>query len=97
MTLQKDMKFLELGMGLFWTDCYLWKAATLSREHVPVMIHVNELTQPQGHSTSGSHERYKDADRLAWEREFDCIRQMKLWMIAINIASSEELDDRCQC
>jgi TPP-dependent pyruvate/acetoin dehydrogenase alpha subunit len=66
----------------------------LSREHhVPVMIHVNELTQPQGHSTSGSHERYKDADRLAWEREFDCIRQMKLWMIAINIASSEELDE----
>jgi TPP-dependent pyruvate/acetoin dehydrogenase alpha subunit len=57
------------------------------------MIHVNELTQPQGHSTSGSHERYKDADRLAWEREFDCIRQMKLWMIAINIASSEELDE----
>ena len=70
------------------------KAAALSREHhVPVMIHVNELTQPQGHSTSGSHERYKDADRLAWEKEFDCIRQMKLWMIAINIASSEELDE----
>ncbi|NGY38810.1 transketolase [Flavobacterium sp. XN-5] len=68
------------------------KASTLSREqHVPVLIHVNELTQPQGHSTSGSHERYKDADRLAWERDFDCIRQMKLWMIAINIASPEEL------
>ena len=70
------------------------KASTISREHhVPVLIHVNELTQPQGHSTSGSHERYKDGDRLAWEREFDCIRQMKLWMIAINIASSEELDE----
>jgi TPP-dependent pyruvate/acetoin dehydrogenase alpha subunit len=68
------------------------KSSYSSREHVPVMIH-NELTQPQGHSTSGSHERYKDADRLAWEREFDCIRQMKLWMIAINIASSEELDE----
>jgi pyruvate/2-oxoglutarate/acetoin dehydrogenase E1 component/TPP-dependent pyruvate/acetoin dehydrogenase alpha subunit len=68
------------------------KASTISREqHVPVLIHVNELTQPQGHSTSGSHERYKDGDRLAWEREFDCIRQMKLWMIAINIASPEEL------
>ncbi|TDE02635.1 alpha-ketoacid dehydrogenase subunit alpha/beta [Flavobacterium hiemivividum] len=68
------------------------KASTLSREqHVPVLIHVDELTQPQGHSTSGSHERYKDADRLAWERDFDCIRQMKLWMIAINIASPEEL------
>ncbi|CAM2947656.1 alpha-ketoacid dehydrogenase subunit alpha/beta [Flavobacterium frigoris] len=68
------------------------KASTISREqHVPVLIHVNELTQPQGHSTSGSHERYKDGDRLAWERDFDCIRQMKLWMIAINIASPEEL------
>jgi len=70
------------------------KASTISREqHVPVLIHVNELTQPQGHSTSGSHERYKDGDRLAWERDFDCIRQMKLWMIAINIASPEELDE----
>ncbi|CAH0335730.1 1-deoxy-D-xylulose-5-phosphate synthase [Flavobacterium sp. CECT 9288] len=69
------------------------KAATIAREnHVPVLIHVNELTQPQGHSSSGSHERYKNADRLAWEREFDCIRQMKLWMIAINIASPEEID-----
>ena len=68
------------------------KASVIAREeHVPVLIHVNELTQPQGHSTSGSHERYKDADRLAWEKDFDCIRQMKLWMIAINIASPEEI------
>lgn len=68
------------------------KASLIAREeHVPVLIHVNELTQPQGHSTSGSHERYKDADRLAWEKDFDCIRQMKLWMIAINIASPEEI------
>ena len=50
------------------------------------------LTQPQGHSSSGSHERYKNAARLAWEKDFDCIRQMKLWMIAINIASPEEID-----
>jgi len=69
------------------------KASEIAREqHVPVLIHVNELTQPQGHSTSGSHERYKNADRLAWEAEFDCMRQMKLWMIALNIATSEELD-----
>ncbi|WP_281635245.1 alpha-ketoacid dehydrogenase subunit alpha/beta [Flavobacterium marginilacus] len=69
------------------------KAAEIAREsHVPVLIHVNQLTQPQGHSSSGSHERYKSASRLAWEKEFDCIRQMKLWMIAINIASPEELD-----
>ncbi|OAZ05079.1 thiamine pyrophosphate-dependent enzyme [Flavobacterium succinicans] len=69
------------------------KAAAIARkEHVPVLIHVHELTQPQGHSTSGSHERYKDSERLAWEKEFDCLRQMRLWMIAINIASPEELD-----
>jgi len=70
------------------------KAADLAREeHVPVLIHVNQLTQPQGHSSSGSHERYKDATRLQWERDFDCIRQMKLWMIAINIASPEEIEE----
>lgn len=69
------------------------KAAAIAREqHVPVLIHVQQLTQPQGHSTSGSHERYKNNDRLAWEREYDCLRQMRLWMIAINIASPEELD-----
>ena len=50
------------------------KAGRLAREdHVPVLIHVNQLTQPQGHSTSGSHERYKDKNRLGWERKFDCI------------------------
>lgn len=70
------------------------KAAKIAREsHTPVLIHVKELTQPQGHSTSGSHERYKSGERLAWEKEFDCLRQMRLWMIAINIASPEELDE----
>jgi pyruvate/2-oxoglutarate/acetoin dehydrogenase E1 component/TPP-dependent pyruvate/acetoin dehydrogenase alpha subunit len=70
------------------------KAANVARkEHVPVLVHVSQLTQPQGHSSSGSHERYKSAERLAWEKEYDCIRQMRLWMIAINIASPEELDE----
>lgn len=68
------------------------KASKIAREkHIPVLVHVTELTQPQGHSSSGSHERYKSTDRLNWEKEFDCLRQMRLWMIAINIASSEEL------
>jgi len=67
-------------------------ASKIAREqHVPVLIHVKELTQPQGHSTSGSHERYKNAERLAWEQEFDCIAQMKIWMIESNIATDEEL------
>ncbi|MBB2150656.1 alpha-ketoacid dehydrogenase subunit alpha/beta [Pedobacter gandavensis] len=60
-------------------------------EHVPVMIHVTEVTQPQGHSTSGSHERYKDKARLEWEKEFDCIVQMRKWMIESAIISEEEL------
>ncbi len=69
------------------------RAETIAREkHIPVVIHVEQLTQPQGHSSSGSHERYKSKERLDWEKEFDCIRQMRLWMIAINIASPEELD-----
>ena len=70
------------------------QASQIAREeHVPVLIHVQELTQPQGHSTSGSHERYKNQERLAWEADFDCLRQMKLWMIATNMASQEELDE----
>ncbi len=69
------------------------KAEKIAREeHVPVMIHVTELTQPQGHSTSGSHERYKSKERLAWESEYDCISQMRLWMISNNVATEEELD-----
>ncbi|MEZ4803558.1 MAG: thiamine pyrophosphate-dependent enzyme [Gelidibacter sp.] len=69
------------------------KASHFAREeHVPVMIHVVELTQPQGHSTSGSHERYKSEERLAWEAEYDCIAQMRKWMLGNNIASEEDLD-----
>ena len=62
-------------------------------EHVPVLIHVQELTQPQGHSTSGSHERYKSQERLTWEREYDCNLQMRNWMIAHNIATEEDLSE----
>ncbi|MET3011753.1 alpha-ketoacid dehydrogenase subunit alpha/beta [Flavobacterium psychrophilum] len=69
------------------------KASVIAREeHVPVLIHVRELTQPQGHSTSGSHERYKNTERLEWEANFDCLRQMKLWMIENNIATAEEIE-----
>ena len=69
------------------------KASVIAREeHVPVLIHVNELTQPQGHSTSGSHERYKNAERLAWEAEFDCLAQMRIWLLENNLATEEELE-----
>jgi len=62
-------------------------------EHVPVLIHVTEMTQPQGHSTSGSHERYKSKERLAWEDEHDCILQMRKWMLETAIATGPELDE----
>ncbi len=69
------------------------KAAEFCRkEHVPVLIHVTELTQPLGHSTSGSHERYKTKERLEWEKEHDCIAKMRSWVINSAIATAEELD-----
>lgn len=68
------------------------KAAKLAREnHIPVLVHVVELTQPQGHSTSGSHERYKSKERLDWESKYDCTVQFKQWILDNNWASEEEL------
>jgi len=68
------------------------KAVQIARtEHVPILIHVEEVTQPQGHSTSGSHERYKSEERLQWEIDFDCIAKMGEWMIAKGLANEEEL------
>jgi pyruvate/2-oxoglutarate/acetoin dehydrogenase E1 component/TPP-dependent pyruvate/acetoin dehydrogenase alpha subunit len=59
--------------------------------HIPAIFHVEEITQPQGHSTSGSHERYKSADRLEWEKEWDCIKQMREWILENALAEEEEL------
>jgi len=65
----------------------------IAREtHTPVIFHVDEITQPQGHSTSGSHERYKSPERLAWEREWDCLKKMKEWIIENSLAVEEELE-----
>lgn len=69
------------------------KAEQICRtEHVPVIVHVNELTQPLGHSTSGSHERYKSEERLKWEKDYDCIKKMRQWILDNNIISSKDLD-----
>lgn len=66
----------------------------LAREtHTPVLFHVEEITQPQGHSTSGSHERYKSAERLEWEREWDGIKKMKEWVIENALAEEDELTE----
>ena len=62
------------------------------RDHIPVIFHIEEVTQPLGHSTSGSHERYKSEERLAWETDFDPIKKMKEWIIEMEIAPEEELD-----
>jgi pyruvate/2-oxoglutarate/acetoin dehydrogenase E1 component/TPP-dependent pyruvate/acetoin dehydrogenase alpha subunit len=61
--------------------------------HRPVLIHINEVTQPQGHSTSGSHERYKSKERLQWELDFDCVKKMREWIEENKIASANELND----
>ena len=67
------------------------EASKIAREeHVPVLLHVQELTQPQGHSTSGSHERYKSPERLAWEKNHDCIAKMREWMISNSIFTNQE-------
>lgn len=74
-------------------ETYERAIALCRKEQVPVLIHVYEMTQPQGHSTSGSHERYKSKERLAWEVEHDCLLQMRKWMIASAIATETEMDE----
>lgn len=72
---------------------YKKAVALCRREHVPVMVHVEEMTQPLGHSTSGSHERYKSRERLEWEKEHDCILKMREWIIEDVLILPEEIDD----
>jgi len=70
---------------------YLKASKSARQDHVPSIIHVTDLTQPQGHSTSGSHERYKTKERLEWEKEFDCNKKMREWLLSENIISESEL------
>src|SRR5512142_1040970 len=72
-------------------ETYTRAAEVTRRYHIPSLVHVTDLTQPQGHSTSGSQERYKSPERLKWEQEFDCIRRMREWMIKSGVASEAEL------
>src|SRR5690606_188967 len=75
--------------------CEVYEQATriAREEHVPCVVHVVELTQPQGHSTSGSHERYKSEERLTWEKAFDCNLKMREWLLQSGIAQEDELKD----
>lgn len=73
-------------------ETYLKAEKICREEHVPVLVHVVEMTQPQGHSTSGSHERYKSKERLAWEADYDCLKKMREWIIESVMILPEELD-----
>ncbi len=91
-------KGFELIKVKGWDYAALCKAfaysAQIAREkHVPCIVHVTEMTQPQGHSTSGSHERYKSKERLEWEKEHDCIKKMREWILEEGIATTDQLDD----
>ncbi len=71
---------------------YLKAVEFARKDHVPCIIHVKDVTQPQGHTTSGSHERYKPKERLKWEKDFCCIKKMREWILKNNISSSDELE-----
>lgn len=98
----KDKPGYEIFITKGWDYAHLCetyeKAVKLAREeHVPVLVHVKEVNQPQGHSTSGSHERYKSEERLQWETDFDCINKFREWILEFNadgniLATAEELD-----
>ncbi|MEY4171845.1 MAG: hypothetical protein RL485_214 [Bacteroidota bacterium] len=94
---QPEEKGYEIIVARGWNYAELVaafeKAENVAREeHVPVLLHVREMTQPQGHSTSGSHERYKSKERLEWEQEFDCLRQFRLFLESNKIAKAKDLD-----
>tara|TARA_B100000579_G_scaffold123007_1_gene99019 strand:- start:10357 stop:12753 length:2397 start_codon:yes stop_codon:yes gene_type:complete len=72
---------------------YIEASKLCRNHHIPIIIHVTEMTQPQGHSTSGSHERYKTERELKWEKDFDCITKMKEWIIEKNISTKLELEE----
>jgi 2-oxoisovalerate dehydrogenase E1 component len=99
----KDKPGYEIFVTKGWDYAHLCetyeRAVKIAREeHVPVLVHVKEVNQPQGHSTSGSHERYKSEERLQWETDFDCINKFREWILNFNaegntLATSEELDN----
>jgi pyruvate/2-oxoglutarate/acetoin dehydrogenase E1 component/TPP-dependent pyruvate/acetoin dehydrogenase alpha subunit len=95
---EKDTNGYEIFKVRGWDyvalcETYQYAINLCRTEHVPVLIHVTEMTQPQGHSTSGSHERYKSKDRLNWEDEHDCLLKMRNWMTESAIATAEEIEE----
>ena len=74
-------------------ESYAKGIAKMRKSHAPALFHIQEVTQPQGHSTSGSHERYKSKERLTWEAEYDGIKSMREWIIASGLSTQENLDE----
>jgi 2-oxoisovalerate dehydrogenase E1 component len=94
---ENELKGIAIHVVKGWdyeglVETYTKAAEACRRDHIPQLVHVIEMTQPQGHSTSGSHERYKSKERLKWEDDFDCISKMKAWIISEKIASQSDLD-----
>jgi 2-oxoisovalerate dehydrogenase E1 component len=93
---ENDLKGVAIHVVKGWDypaliQTYEKAANSCRRDHIPQLVHVIEMTQPQGHSTSGSHERYKSKDRLKWEDDFDCVHRMKQWILEQNIATLDIL------
>ncbi|MEA5079131.1 MAG: thiamine pyrophosphate-dependent dehydrogenase E1 component subunit alpha, partial [Anaerolineaceae bacterium] len=74
-------------------EVYQTASENARKHHIPALVHVTEATQPLGHSTSGSHERYKSPERLAWETKYDCLTQFRQWIVSENVASEAELEN----
>ncbi len=93
---EKELKGIAIHVVKGWdyeqlVSTYQAAADACRREHIPQLVHVIEMTQPQGHSTSGSHERYKSKERLKWEDDFDCIVRFRAWILDKKLASEKEL------
>jgi pyruvate/2-oxoglutarate/acetoin dehydrogenase E1 component/TPP-dependent pyruvate/acetoin dehydrogenase alpha subunit len=89
---------IDIHVALGWSypdlcDIYLQTAGNVRSRHTPAIIHVTELTQPLGHSTSGNHERYKSPERLEWEKEYDCLRKMREWILYRELATLSEVGE----
>jgi len=98
--LNQPAEMIERGYDLYsvraWdypalVETYASAAEIARQYHIPALVHVTEGTQPQGHSTSGSHERYKSPERLAWETEFDCLRKMRQWLLVNGVTTEAQL------
>lgn len=94
----KELKGIAIHVVKGWdyeqlVMTYNTAAENCRREHIPQLVHVIEMTQPQGHSTSGSHERYKSKDRLKWEEDFDCISRFRTWILEQKLATESDLTE----